>query len=216
MEALVEIKKAKIPLTTAWNENSSSLYVDSFNAYCKEKVFIVGSSGQGKTTLLRTILSMHAFNSGVINFSEKASIRGMLAQQPQLVPWRTVRKNLELPAEINHKLLHPSDILEKLERLGLKGCENKFPHELSVGMRARVAFLQTLYSMPHLICLDEPSASLDDRSTILLMQELSIYLSSTGAAAIIASHDRDLVKNWASRTYRIEGDGFQNRLEIFH
>lgn len=214
MDQLVDIKKARIPFAVKWKDGAPSIFVESFGAFGKEMVFVVGKSGQGKTTLLRAIQFLHPIGSGTIHISEKVAIRGMLAQQPQLIPWRSVKKNLELPSEINPKLERPPDIARRLDRLGIKGCEHKLPHELSVGMRARVAFLQVLYSMPQLICLDEPSASLDDRSTVLLMQELSDYLAATGAAAIIASHDRELVKDWSKRTYRVEGDGFQNYLEV--
>lgn len=214
MEKLVSVEKARVPFSTSWKHGSPSLLVEQFEVSSNETVFVVGKSGQGKTTLLRAILSLHPITEGVINISQKATKRGLMAQQPQLIPWRSVRGNLELPSEINQALERPSDISQRLERLGIGGCEEKLPHELSVGMRARVTFLQVLYSMPTLICLDEPSASLDDRSTALLMQELSNYLAATGSAAIISSHDRELVKNWTVRTYGVVGDGIQNHLEM--
>jgi ABC-type nitrate/sulfonate/bicarbonate transport system ATPase subunit len=196
------------------DSKKTNLFVPDLSVFSTEIVFIVGKSGLGKTTFLRSVVGLHRTIRGRIIMSPTVIQLGLLPQQPQLVPWRSVRRNLELPFEINNELGYPGDLRQRLERLGLTDCEQKLPHQLSVGMRTRVAFLQVLYTRPQFICLDEPSASLDDRNTTLMMAELRMYLDATGAAAVVASHDRGLVEEWSSRTYRVDGDGLFNRVGL--
>ncbi|MFD1851302.1 ABC transporter ATP-binding protein [Oceanobacillus bengalensis] len=152
----------------------------SFSISDGEFVSLLGPSGSGKSTLFRIIGGIAQPSSGTVKLDSK-EITGKpgsisyTPQSPSLMPWRTILNNVLLGQEITgsrdeHKAL------EMIERAGLKGYENSYPHELSGGMKQRVSFIRSMLSPQGLILLDEPFSALDE-FTRLDMQKwlLSIW-----------------------------------------
>jgi len=131
-----------------------------------EFIAVVGPSGCGKTTLLWSIAGLHRLTSGAIALGEEwitgphPSI-GMMFQEANLLPWRTVRKNIELPFEIRGRRPDAARIHTLLERVGLGGFDNKMPRELSGGMQQRASIVRALASDPSVLLMDEPFGALD-------------------------------------------------------
>jgi NitT/TauT family transport system ATP-binding protein len=136
---------------------------------CGKITALVGSSGCGKTTLLRTIAGLQSPTGGTIEFDPPIrSASGELAfvfQRPSLLPWLTSSQNVGLPL----KLLGRGNVEDQkrqidsmLEQVELRGASEKFPHELSGGMQMRVSIARALASEPRLLLLDEPLAALDE------------------------------------------------------
>jgi NitT/TauT family transport system ATP-binding protein len=133
-----------------------------------EFVSIVGPSGCGKSTLLSLIAGLSPISSGSIHIDGEEVRRphpkvGVIFQTDLLLYWRTVVDNILLPIEIKgrnrkHHLSHVDDLLEQV---GLMGFGQKFPSELSGGMRQRVAICRALVQEPGLLLMDEPFGALD-------------------------------------------------------
>ncbi len=152
----------------------------SFDIKDGEFVSILGPSGSGKSTLFHLIGGLLTPDNGDILLDEKSIIgkRGSISympQSPSLLPWRTVLDNVVVGQELQGKA-NKEEARNMIERVGLQGFENAFPHELSGGMKQRVAFVRALLSPQSLLCLDEPFSALDE-FTRLDMQEwlLSIW-----------------------------------------
>ena len=128
-------------------------------------LYVTGPSGCGKTTLLRCIAGLERPDSGTIT-----GVPDRIAycfQEDRLLPWRTALGNLEA---VLGKAKH-AEALQWLARVGLEGAEEKYPHELSGGMRSRVSFARALAFQASLLLLDEPFHALDDE-TRRRMEEL--------------------------------------------
>ena len=159
----------------------SNLHVlDKINFKVKNKEFvsIIGHSGCGKTTLLKIIGGLLQPDEGTVLIEnlpnqlalEKGKI-GFVFQNPVLLPWRTVLKNIELPLEIkNVKNKISSRKLIKI--IKLEGFENFYPFQLSGGMQQRVAIARALIFKPSILLMDEPFGSLDE----LTREELGLEL----------------------------------------
>ena len=133
-----------------------------------EIVALLGASGCGKSTFLRTIARLIRPSSGDITFAPQASNSQDLSyvfQDPTLLPWRTVVENVKLPLELGRDTsAPPSKRLEAiLESVGLtKETYDQFPRQLSGGMKMRTSLARAIITDPSLLLLDEPFAALDD------------------------------------------------------
>lgn len=131
-----------------------------------EFISVVGPSGCGKTTLLWSIAGLHRLTSGAIALGGEwitaphPSI-GMMFQEANLLPWRTIRKNIELPFEIRRQRADAGRIDTLLQRVGLGGFGDKMPRELSGGMQQRASIVRALASDPSVLLMDEPFGALD-------------------------------------------------------
>ena len=151
----------------------------SFTVREGELIAILGPSGCGKTTLLRAIAGLIPFNGGRVTFkgqgieTRKASDIGMVFQEPRLLPWRTTYDNVQLPFELNG-VAAGSDpaIRSSLALVGLTEFTEAYPHELSGGMRSRVALARALAPDPGLLLMDEPLTGLDVRTREELQEEI--------------------------------------------
>ncbi len=145
-----------------------------------EFVSIVGPSGCGKTTLLWSIAGLHHLSDGSINLGAEKIEKphpsiGMMFQDANLLPWRSVRKNIEFPFEIRRKEPDANKIDELLNRVGIAGFSDKYPRELSGGMQQRASIVRALSSDPDVLLMDEPFGALDafTRDEMnLLMEEI--------------------------------------------
>jgi len=161
-----------------------------------EFVTVVGPTGCGKSTTLALVSGLHAATDGdvVVNGSPVTGIPdglGYMFQQDAVLPWRTVLDNIAAGPRYrgvakNEARDHARDWVEKV---GLGGFEDYHPHQLSGGMRKRVALAQTLINEPSILLMDEPFGALDVQ-TREHMQDLLLDLwSGTGAAVVFVTHD---------------------------
>jgi NitT/TauT family transport system ATP-binding protein len=140
---------------------------------------VIGRSGCGKSTLLRLVAGLlrpTAGQVGVAGTPVTAPRRdiALMFQRPALLPWRSVLHNVLLPIEIFgwNRREHRARALELLEMVGLDGFHKRLPHELSGGMRQRVALCRALIQRPRVLLMDEPFSALD----ALTREELSVEL----------------------------------------
>jgi len=172
---------------------------------------IMGPSGSGKSVLLRHIIGLETPNSGEILIngesihSEGIASRyrmAMVFQSGALLNSLTVGENMGLYLS-EHRLKPAAEIqrivADKLETVGLKDTEAKFPSELSGGMKKRVAIARALVIEPQLILYDEPTSELDPISSVVIGQEILKLNQRTGVTSLVVSHDRDLAFGIAQR-----------------
>lgn len=162
-----------------------------------EFVSILGPSGCGKSTLLNLLAGILKPDSGEIQIDGTViqGISSQFAYMPQndlLLPWRTILDNVCLYGEIHHK---KAQMLERaksqLEKFGLQGCENKYPEELSGGMRQRAAFLRTTLCEAQIYLLDEPFGALDVITRGDMQDWLRELCSSLKKTILLVTHDTD-------------------------
>ena len=163
-----------------------------------EFVCILGPSGCGKTTLLRMIAGLQSPTSGKILLNGKeisgpGSDRGMVFQEFGLLPWRTVRGNVEFGLEVKKvDRAERSKISSKLiEMVGLTGFENSHPAELSGGMKQRVGIARALANDPAILLMDEPFGALDAQTRNLMQKELLRIWKETKKTVIFVTHSVD-------------------------
>lgn len=152
-----------------------------------EFLSIVGSSGCGKSTIIKLIAGIEKADSGSI----VSSSIGYMPQKDLLLPWRTVLENILLPFEINGKDLKEGKklALEYLKKLKLDGYSNSFPNELSGGMKQRISFLRTLMTQGEILLLDEPFSALDMITKEQLQRWLLEILKEFNKSVIFITHD---------------------------
>lgn len=171
----------------------------SFHIKEGEIVSLVGPSGCGKSTLLRLICGVLAPEEGIIKVYGKKAVPGwsglgFVPQDPLLFPWRTVLANVRLPLEINAGGEIDEEELnrqarELLQLVNLNGVEDKYPHQLSGGMKQRAALARGLAADTRILLLDEPFAALDTITRIQLHLELLRIQSRTGNTVLLVTHD---------------------------
>ena len=113
---------------------------------------------------------------------------GVVFQSANLLPWRTVEANLRLGIEIRRETPEPGRLAEMLEMLGLTGFESSYPHELSGGMRQRVAIGQALVRNPNVLLLDEPFGALDALTRDKLNIELLRIWQAERKTVVLVTH----------------------------
>ena len=151
-------------------------------------VTVVGPSGCGKSTLLRIASGLSPASSGV---SEVEAQRiGYVFQDATLLPWRTVRKNVQLLAELHGMSKTATDqaTLDAIELVGLKGHEKKLPRALSGGMKMRASLARSLTLDPDLFLFDEPFGALDEITRERLNDELIRLFATKGFGALFITH----------------------------
>ncbi len=170
--------------------------VENLTFSCPEKKFlsIIGPSGCGKTTILSLISGLLKPTEGKIKIrgnERKVSDLGYMLQKDHLFSWRTVLKNVYLPLEIqNVKTKENKEYaLSLLEKYGLKDFINKYPTELSGGMRQRVALIRTLVSKPSLLLLDEPFSALDCQTRLSVAEDVYKIIKSEEKTTVLVTHD---------------------------
>ena len=144
-------------------------------------VSLIGASGCGKSTVFRLINRLLEPQNGEIFVDGKEihqirSYAGYMPQKDLLFPWRTIEKNLCLPMEIQKigREEQKERVPRVLEQVGLEGYRNKYPKDLSGGMRQRISFARTLLTEADLMLLDEPFSALD-ALTRMDMQEWLLH-----------------------------------------
>jgi NitT/TauT family transport system ATP-binding protein len=161
-----------------------------------EFVSVIGPSGCGKSTLLRIIDGLIQPDQG------RVLVDGAVVfQYFGLYPWRSVLRNVEFGLELKGvpAKQRREVALANIARVGLKGFENHFPHELSGGMRQRVGFARALSLDPQIILMDEPFSSVDEQTRELLQEQLLELWSATGKTIFFITHSIDEAVYMADR-----------------
>ncbi|MFD9372207.1 ABC transporter ATP-binding protein [Streptomyces sp. NPDC060020] len=166
-----------------------------------EVLAVVGPSGCGKSTLLRTLAGLLPPLGGTVEqdgrpLTGPAADRALVFQDDALLPWRTVRTNVELPLAIRRPRRLPRAerrrvAEEWLERVGLGGHADRLPHQLSGGQRQRVQLARALAARPRAVLMDEPFGALDAQTRAEMQDLLVDVLAGTGASVVFVTHDVD-------------------------
>lgn len=172
--------------------------LDKFNQSFAENTLhvIIGRSGCGKTTMLRTIAGLIIPSGGKVLYNNnviKKPIRDifMMHQGYTNYPWKTCLDNILFPIELQGRVTNEQkeEAIELLNKVGLYDYQNKYPYELSGGMKQRLALARTLMSKPPVILMDEPLSALDF-NTRSDMQKLVMDLhDNTNNTIIMVTHD---------------------------
>lgn len=161
---------------------------------------VIGPSGCGKSTVMRIALGLESPDDGAVRIAgeaplvaAKAGITGVAFQDAALLPWRSVRRNVEMPLEVlgRRRGANADHVLGMIELVGLKGYENSLPGELSGGMRQRVAIARALVTHPQVLFMDEPFGALDQILRRQMNVELQRIWTETGATALLVTHGID-------------------------
>lgn len=163
----------------------------SFEIYPREFVCVLGPSGSGKSTILRILAGLLPPTSGeVIYHSGQQPRIGMVFQEANLMPWRTVLENLTLPLELagmeNGAARRTAG--EMMDLVGLDGFDTYWPRDLSGGMAQRVAIARALIHDPDLLLLDEPFGSLDALTRERMWTELSKIWQAKKKTVLMVTH----------------------------
>ena len=141
-----------------------------------EFISLVGTSGCGKSTILRLIAGLITPTMGRLTVNDQEITgpdpeRGMVFQRPTLFPWLTVEKNIAFSLKMQNKLKGNEDKVERMLRLiGLEDFKDDYPGQLSGGMAQRVALVRSLINEPPILLLDEPLGALDAFLAFLWIQ----------------------------------------------
>ena len=174
-----------------------------------ELISIVGPSGCGKTTILRMIAGLLEPTSGSISIAGRPCSgpgpdRGMVFQDFALLPWRSVRRNVELGLEIAGmpKEERKARAEKYLEIVGLQDFADSSINELSGGMKQRVGIARALVNNPDVILMDEPTSALDPYNRRQIIQ----VIRSLSVTKVLTSHDLDMILDTCQRVILI-GNG---------
>ncbi|WP_129336755.1 ABC transporter ATP-binding protein [Cellulomonas endophytica] len=162
-----------------------------------EFVSLIGPSGCGKSTLLRLVADLEEPTSGELSVfgkaprvAREAQDYGIAFQQAGLLPWRSVRGNVELPLELHGvgRRERAGRARELLALVGLSDFADHTPAQLSGGMQQRVAIARALAERPSLLLMDEPFGALDEMTRERMQTELVRICAESGAAVVFVTH----------------------------
>ena len=180
----------------------------SFDIEHGEFISIVGPSGCGKTTILSILAGLLNPSNGDVLVNDeipktKNSQCGYMFQRDNLLPWRTIEKNVLLGLEIQHKLTpeNKARALALIDKYGLGDFKNKRPDELSGGMRQRVALIRTLALNPSILLLDEPFSALDYQTRLNVCDDVARIIKEEKKTAILVTHDLQEANSMSDRIF---------------
>ena len=161
-----------------------------------EFVAVVGPTGCGKSTLLNVAAGLLAPSTGEVRVFGQPLVginrrAGYMFQSESLMPWRSARQNVAAGLEFRGVLDANAQADEWLRRVGLGGFGDRYPHQLSGGMRKRVSLAQTLVLDPDIILMDEPFSALDIQTRQLMENEVLDLWAAKKKAVLFITHDLD-------------------------
>lgn len=187
-------------LTKSYRARGTELLVFqdlSFDVEDRSFVGFVGPSGCGKSTLLLCLAGLLAASSGQVVVGNELVTEpspekiGVVFQEPNLLPWRTVVDNVAFPLELRgvSKQVRNARALEYLQLVGLSDFGLAYPHELSGGMKQRAAIARGLVQDPKILLMDEPFAALDEQSRMRMGAELIRIWEQTRKTVLFVTHN---------------------------
>lgn len=185
-----ELIREKETLTALWDL--------SLTIPAGEFLVVVGPSGCGKTTFINVVVGLVKASSGRVlcggqEVTGPGNDRAMVFQDYALMPWRTIKKNVEFGLELQGRLNSNSaqSVDYYINLVGLRGFEENLPHELSGGMRQRVGLARALATEPKVLTMDEPFGALDAMTREVMQAEFEKILSKTKQTVIFITHSID-------------------------
>lgn len=187
MKKILEVKNI-CKTYQAKNGEIEALKNISFDIKEGEYISIIGPSGCGKSTLLSIISGLENKTSGEIYIDGKI---GYMLQKDNLLEWRTIYKNVLLGLEIQKENTSENrEYVEKLlKKYGLYEFKEKYPAQLSGGMRQRVALIRTLAIRPKILLLDEAFSALDYQTRLMVTEDIFKILKAENITALMVTHD---------------------------
>lgn len=175
-------------ISMTFPDGTHALAPTSFELAAGEFVTVVGPSGCGKSTLLRIASGLTTPTTGSVTV-DRASI-GYVFQDATLLPWRTVLQNVELLAELDGlpKVERRRRSLDSIELVGLSGHEDKFPKQMSGGMRMRASLARSLVLDPTVFLFDEPFGAVDEITRERLNDEVISLFMRRKFAGLFITH----------------------------
>ena len=221
----IEITGVEVTYGLGSSEPVRALAPVDLNIPAGSFVSLVGPSGCGKSTLLKVLADLMPPTEGVVSIDgdrpdvlRRAGRIGLVFQQANLMPWLNIERNICLLRElVNGRAQHDGknkiNVAELIELVGLKGFENKLPHQLSGGMQQRAALARALTLDPSVLLMDEPFAALDeitrDRMAFELMriwqqyQKTVVFVTHSLAEAVFLSDRVVLMSARPGRIHKI-------------
>ena len=215
-DPVVRVKDA-----TIFQDHNSVLNNISFDIEKGEFVFLVGRTGSGKSSLLKTLygdlplrlgdISVAGFNIRDLKSKEVPLLRrkiGIIFQDFQLFPDRSVGENLNFVMKATgwkEGAKTKSRLAEVLMQVGLGSVEKKMPHQLSGGEQQRVVIARSLINEPLILMADEPTGNLDPEVSSGIMK-LFQQINKTGTAVLMATHSYGLIKRFPARVIKCENN----------
>jgi len=213
-EPVVSIKDASI-----FQEHNTILGNITFNIQKGEFVYLVGRTGSGKSSLLKTLyadlplrlgdITVAGFNIRTIKNGEVPSLRrklGIIFQDFQLFNDRTITENLIFVLKAtgwNDNVKMRARISEVLMQVGLGSVEKKMPHQLSGGEQQRVVIARALLNEPQILLADEPTGNLDPEVSHGILKIFQ-QINNSGTAVLMATHSYGLIKKFPARVLKCE------------
>ena len=187
MKEVLKLKKVS-KRYQAKNGEVEALSNISFSVKEGEFVSIIGPSGCGKSTLLSIIAGLEPKTEGDIQIDGNT---GYMLQKDSLLEWRSIYDNVLFGLEIGHKKTKENEayVLELLKKYGLYEFKDKYPTQLSGGMRQRAALIRTLAIKPNILLLDEAFSALDYQTRIMVTNDIFQILKNENITAVIVTHD---------------------------
>jgi NitT/TauT family transport system ATP-binding protein len=192
----LEYRNVTMRFVEAAGQSLTAVSGVSFSVRDGEVVSLIGPSGCGKSTLLNIGSGLYAPSEGEA-FVDGERVEGpnahvaFMLQKDLLLPWRTIAENVMFGVEIQRIPLpeRRKRAQALLKNLGLADFSKHYPHQLSGGMRQRVALARTLAVDPSVLLLDEPFSAVDAQTRMVLQRELAQTLKREGKTALLITHD---------------------------
>lgn len=192
---ILPVKFENVSLTYH-DKSGETLALDGLGFEVKqgELLGLVGPSGCGKTTVLSIISSIVKPSSGSVTvYGEKAGDSrdkcGYMLQRDELFPWLTIAQNVLLGAKVKKMKDRRGYAFSLLDKYGLGDFKNRYPSQLSGGMRQRVALIRTLATSPELLLLDEPFGALDFQTRLRVVGDVHSIIKNEKKTAVFVTHD---------------------------
>ena len=216
MKGVLEYKKATINIT-----EEKSIKNINFSIAENEFIYLIGKTGSGKSSILRTMYADKNLSEGDLKIFDidlkkikKKQIPflrrkiGIVFQDFKLLPDRTVFKNLEFVLRATNwksNIKIQERIIDVLKKVELEHLKDKYPNALSGGEKQRISIARAILNEPKLILADEPTGNLDPATSESIMN-LLLEINESGSAIIMATHDYNLISKNPKRTIRVEDE----------